>query len=185
MKKYICGLALQIFTIILLFFVSPVTAKNFEYGRINGVGSVYKEGSETNYNLYELMGPIFIVLGIFLILVVVLYLILLLTKNTNIVPSFILKIVSFAPLLLMLVAKILVSSEAKFVGNSVAVYGSGVDGSINSTGWFLIVVMAVSCFLLVKGLSEVENDIMEKGEKSVKEVKIKVKKNISEDEFKM
>lgn len=185
MRKYLIGIILQLLILLLMFFVEPIKTINFEYGRINGVGSVYKEGAVNTYNLYELYGTYYIFIAIFLIFVLIFYLIILLKKCTNIIPGFILNIISFVPMILMICAKIIVSREAKYVGNSIAVYGSGIDGSINGIGWLLIVMMGASCFLLLIGVGEVEHEIMQKGEKSIKKINVIKKKDINENEFKM
>lgn len=185
MKKYLIGIILQLLILLLMFFLEPIKTINFEYGRINGVGSVYKEGVINTYNLYELYGIHYIFIAIFLILVLIFYLIMLLKKCSNIIPGFILNIISFVPMVLMICAKIIVSREAKYIGNSIAVYGSGINGSINGIGWLLIVMMGVSCFLLLIGVNELEHEIMLKGEKHVKKINVRKKKDINEKEFKM
>ena len=185
MVLYLIGTFVEIFIVLFLFFLEPISTTNFEYGRIKGVGSVYKEGAKNTYSLYEIMGEIYIFLAIVIIVALLLYFVLIIKKQTNIIPGFILKIISFVPLAFMIIAKIMVSSEAKYVGNSVAVYGSGVKGNINGVGWFLIILMVASCASLLIGLKKVETEIMENANTSVKEVKTRKKIDVSSDDFKM
>ena len=71
------------------------------------------------------------------------------------------------------------------IGNNVAVYGSGVDGKINDIGWILIILMIISCYLLLKGVKDVENEMMKKGERTIKRIgSTNSNKKISEKEFK-
>ena len=73
MVLYLIGTFVEIFIILFLFFLEPISTTNFEYGRIKGVGSVYKEGAKNTYSLYEIMGEIYIFLAIVIIVALLLY----------------------------------------------------------------------------------------------------------------
>ena len=186
---FVIGTIVEIVVAFLAFFLPTVYTRNWEYGRISGVGKVFNQGDKYEYTLSTMYGVITIILLILVIAVAVLYLVLFFMKKTNLIPRFVLAIVYAIPIGLMIAAKISLASDGKFSGNSEAVYGTGTSSGYTGLGWLLIIIMVVAFLLISSGL--IVERVKENGPNKkieVKKIEVKNKKpkeNIKEDDFEM
>lgn len=189
---FLIGTILEIVAAILAFFLPVVYTRDWEYGKITGIGKVYNEGDKNSYSLSTMYGVFTIIVLVLVVTVAILYLVLFLTKKTNIIPRFVLAIVYLFPVGLMIAAKISLHSEGEFIGNSSAVYGTGSNSGYTGLGWLMMILMIAAVGLVSAGL--IANKAKQNGPNKttgVKEIKIKhapsnsPKKKIREDDFKM
>ncbi len=189
---FLIGTILEIVVAILAFFLPVVYTRDWEYGKITGIGKVYNQGDKNSYSLSTMYGALTIIILILVVAVAILYLVLFLTKKTSIIPRFVLAVVYLFPIGLMIAAKISLSVEGKFIGNNLAVYGTGTSSGYTGLGWLMMILMIAAFGLVSAGL--IANKVKENGPNKttgVKEIKVKKtpsnspKKNISEDDFKM
>lgn len=186
---FIIGIILEIIASILSFFLPTVYTRDWEYGKISGIGKVLNQGGQTRYTLVNLYGVLTILFLCIVIITCIIYLVLFLKKKDNLIPKFVLAIVFLFPIGLMIASKISLSVEGEFIGNKTAVYGSGTSSGYTGLGWFLMILMFVSLFLVVVGL--ITNKVNENCiNKTVSKTEIKINENkkinnINEDDFKM
>lgn len=184
---FLIGTILEIVVAVLVFFLPVIYTRNWEYGKIKGIGKVYNEGGQTTYTLSSIYGVLTIVLLSIVLVVAVLYLVLFLAKKTNIIPGFVLGLVYLFPIGLMIAAKVSLAVDAKFIKSGVATYGSGTSSGYTWIGWLLMFLMITAFVLVIIGLRK--NKIKQNYQPitGVKNIKINKssKTNIGEDDFKM
>ena len=184
---YLIGTILEITVLIMSAFAPVLYTQNWEYGKITGVGKVYNQGDKVTYDLFSIIGVWYIIVIIAVAVNAILFLIFYLKKMSHKIPGFVLSIVYTLPLAFIIVGKIILGSESKFIGNSTAVHGTGYSSGYTGMGWLVLVLMILAITLTLFGIisQRVRNKTVFHNEVKVVKKANSPKKNISEDDFKM
>lgn len=170
MLLYVLFTIIQCIVIILCLSTKTIYTQNFEYGKINGVGSVFKDGAYNTYSMLDLGGaPTLLIIVLFASYI--LFLVLVYKKKFNIVPTFLFYILSLGPAFTMFLLSSLFSKEAEVVANSIATYGSGVRSSFTSWGYCTIVISIICAVCLSWSFNRYKNNYDKKGITEVKVIK--------------
>lgn len=124
-----------------------------EYGRIDGVGSVLNEGNKKFYSTENLMGGLSTIIIIISVCVVI-AVICALFKKTKVISLIVCILLSLIGIIVPFTASITNDSKMEYIGNDIAVYGSGSNAGIASGGWLSIfmsiIAICFTVFVLIK-----------------------------------
>ena len=180
------GFLLLAIGIILSLFSPVIYTENWEFGKITGIGNVYKSGTKTMYDLFSLYGVWYIIFSIVLISTLVLLIIFYKKKMLNFYISIPFMLFWIIPIAFMYLGRNLLETEGKFVGNDLAIYGSGTNGAFSTTGYIIIFLTFISIVLIIfDEFRQKERKSERKREIAVKSIKPKKEKEIEINDFKM
>lgn len=157
MGLYAIGLIIHFFVCFLSVTLETVSISGFEYGNIDGVGSVYDESGKVDFCLTELgdgeSGGTIAFLFILFFIILLLFSLgnkFLKEKVSSKIHNFFICVLSFVPFF-MTVFGASASEDREYIGGGGAVYGSGTIASVNGTGYFLLILAIIGCVCLIKG----------------------------------
>lgn len=176
MEKRHKNILLIICTInLFLLLVCPLfTVNNEEYGKIEGVGSTIVESKQTSMTFLNMMNGSTILI-ILLILFAFFFFYLYFNKKKNFLlwsSSMLSGIITIvAPAITVIIGLISYKEDMKFIGNDVAVYGSGVSTNISFFGIVIIILSIVSLIYFLPHFIKSSKEITEVKKSDLKEIK--------------
>ena len=162
MVLFIVGAVGIIAVCVLACFLPCYYTQGWGYARV-GFATAYADGRTQNYSLMseELSSWAFILIVI-VIIVLVLYTILMLTNNSNIVPTFIIFVVAMAPFIAMLGIIGQLKNDGEFVKVGNITIGAGIKSGFTETGLTLCVLSIVFFIILAIGFKKNHQKLLEK-----------------------
>ena len=184
---YVIGTILELVVLIMSAFAPVLYTREWEYGRITGVGKVYNQGDKVTYDLFSIMGVAYIIVIVAVAANAIVFLVFYFKKISHQIPGFVLSIIYAIPLMFIIIGRILLGSEAKFIGNSTAVYGTGYNSGFTGMGWLVLILMLAAIVLTTAGIISQRTNLEMNPQSKVVVVKKSgsKKSNIKEDDFKM
>ena len=173
---FLIACILELIICIASIFIPTVYTQDYSWIKIKDFCSLYKEESASQLTLLSYFDYIYIVIISIVVFAMVVYLILYFTKNSNLIPKFILDVIFAMPVILMIAAEIMSVSHSHTSGGGIYV-GAGTSGGLTVYGWLLFVAFVAVLILLNIGLKCQRKKLSEEKETNVKEIKIKKKKS--------
>ena len=151
-----------------------------EYGRVNGVGSVFNDGNKVFYSTEDLLEGTSQIIIILFIIFMIIALVLSFTKKGKIASLVMCFLANLIPCIVTITASITNESDMKYTQSSIATYGEGVKAGIAGGGWFCIFLCVVAFGIAIYAFVKTIDKIQEVNPDEKKKLQ-----NMSSDEFSM
>ena len=169
---FLIACILELIICIASIFIPTVYTQDYSWIKIKDFCSLYKEEGASQLTLLSYFDYIYIVIISIVVLAMVVYLILYFTKNSNLIPKFILDVIFAMPVILMIAAEIMSVSHSHTSGGGIYV-GAGTQSGLTIYGWILFAAFVAVLILLNIGLGLQRKKLAGHKETTVKELKIK------------
>ena len=171
---FLIACILELVICIVSIFIPTVYTQDYSWVKIKDVFSNYKKAGSSQLTLLSYFDYFYIIIISLVVLVMIVYLICYFTKNSDVIPEFVLDIAFALPIVLMIVAAIK-SATSDTVGGSGIYGGTGTSSGLTVYGWLLFVAFVAVLILINIGLGLQRKKLAEEKETTVKELKIKEK----------
>ena len=173
---FLIACILELVICIASIFIPTVYTQDFSWVKIKDVCSLYKNEGASQLTLLSYFDYIYIVIISIVVLAMVVYLILYFTKNSNLIPKFILDVIFAVPVIFMIAAEIMSVKRNTASGGGIYV-GTGTHSGLTVYGWLLLVAFVAVLILLNIGLGLQRKKMAEDKEITVKKLKVKSEKS--------
>ncbi len=173
---FLIACILELIICIASIFIPTVYTQDYSWIKIKDVFSHYNKGSASQLTLLSYFDYFYIIIISIVVLSMIVYLICFFTKNSNLIPKFLLDIVVALPIVLMIVAVIKSATSSATSGGGIYV-GTGTSSGLTIYGWLLFIAFVAVLILINIGLALQRKKLAEEKETTVKELKIKKKKS--------
>lgn len=146
-----------------------------EYGKVNGVGSVFNDGPKVSLSTADILGnstQIFLYISLLFLAVALLCAFSKKTRIISIVITFLLAIIGIS---FPIGFPIGLKEDMEFIKSDFATYGTGTDAGISGGGWFSILLSLVALgfgvYAFVKAVQQ-NAEVSEKDKEKLKNMEI-------------
>ena len=137
MRTFIIGVVGVIIVAFASLFVPSYYSYSWGYANFEGIigDAATSQTAKGYYSLVDSFGPIaYVIFGLTFVILLV-YTILMLTKNSNLVPTWMLFIAAMLPIVNMIIGVILSKGEGQFVRVGSLVIGTGTNAGLSGWGF--------------------------------------------------
>ena len=188
MKTFIIGIVGIIIVSLITLFVPSYYSYSWGYADFEGVigDAAYSETNKVYYSLVDAFGGGVCIVFAIAIIGLLLYTILILTKNSNLIPLPLIFLLAILPIIMVIIGAIQSCVEGEYIKSGSLIIGSGVNAGISGWGILCLVVLIVFYCITARGFALVRKKVETEGETQVKTIKAKKKKksnNTDESDF--
>lgn len=176
MLVFIIGaIGIVIVNIVMLIFP---TYYSYDWGYAS-IGKIHSHAktSSVYFTLPEGLGTYSYILLALVIAVLLLYVILMLTKNSNLVPLFVIFATALIPFVCITICTASLKTPDKYKQIGDLIIGCGTNAGISPLGIYCTIFLIIFYAMIVKGYYLTRNKIETTSEQETKQIKVKKKEN--------
>jgi hypothetical protein len=188
MKTFIIGIVGIIIASLITLFVPSYYAYSWGYADFEGIigDTAYSKSDKVYYSLVDAFGGLAYIVFAITVIGLLLYTILILTKNSNLVPLPLIFLLAIFPIIMVIIGAIQAMVGGEYIKTGSLIVGSGVNSGITGWGILCLVVLILFYCITAKGFTLVKKQVEAEGATQVKTISVKKKKNsnnIDENNF--
>lgn len=178
MKTFIIGIVGIIIVSLITLFVPSYYSYSWGYADFQGIkgDSAYSETSKVYYSLAEGSGGFAYIVFAIVVIGLLLYTILMLTKNSNLVPLPVIFVLAVLPIIVVITVAIQSCIEGEYIKVGTLIIGTGTKSGISEWGILCLIALIAFYCITVKGFTLIRKKVEAEGATQVKTIKAKKKK---------